>query len=128
MEAYRVSPANLGHVEDVNRANNKAQEDRLHTEIIIPRLERWKKLLNTKLLPKFGGAAVGYEFDYDTPLVPDLQEEADIDRKRALSAASFVREGFDPAAVLETFGFPPMAFVGPPSVLYQEDEPVQVDV
>jgi HK97 family phage portal protein len=122
MEAWRISKAMLGHVEDVNRANAFAQRAVFAERIMVPRLERWKKLLNTKLLPKFGGLGEGYEFDYDSPVPGDAEEERQSLRARSLSAASFVREGFDPAGVLESFGFPPIPWVGRPDAPEREPE------
>lgn len=114
MEAWRISKAMLGHVDDVNRANNEAQRAMFAERITVPRLERWKKLLNTKLLPKFGGLGEGYEFDYDSP-VPEDSTNARLDRRsNALSVTSFVREGFDPAETLEAFGLPPITWIGLP--------------
>ncbi len=123
MEAWRISKAMLGHVDDVNRANNEAQRAMFAERITVPRLERWKKLLNRKLLPKFGGLGEGYEFDYDNPVPVDAADLRQDSRARALSAAAFVREGFDPVGVLETFGFPPIPWVGRPQDL--GDEPIE---
>ncbi len=123
MEAWRISKAMLGHVDDVNRANNEAQRAMFAERITVPRLERWKKLLNHKLLPKFGGLGEGYEFDYDDPVPVDANDQRLDLRARSLSAASFVREGFDPVGTLETFGFPPIEWVGKPDG--QDKEPVE---
>ena len=122
MEAWRISKSMLGHVDDVNRANNEAQRAIFAERITVPRLERWKKLLNTKLLPKFGGLGEGYEFDYDDPTPANALEEQRSLRARSLSAASFVREGFDPAGVLETFDFPPIPWVGRPDASGEASE------
>ena len=123
MEAWRISKAMLGHVDDVNRANNEAQRAMFAERITVPRLERWKKLLNHKLLPKFGGLGEGYEFDYDDPVPVDANDQRLDLRARSLSAASFVREGFDPVGTLETFGFPPITWVGKPDG--QDKEPTE---
>ena len=127
MEAWRISKAMLGRVEDVNRANNEAQRAIFAERITVPRLERWKKLLNTKLLPKFGGLGEGYEFDYDDPTPANAQEELQSLKARSLSAASFVREGFDPDGVLEAFGFPPIPWVGRPGEPGEEPEGSEED-
>ena len=127
MEAWRISKAMLGRVDDVNRANNEAQRAIFAERITVPRLERWKKLLNTKLLPKFGGMGEGFEFDYDDPTPGNALEELQSLRARSLSAASFVREGFDPAGVLEAFEFPPIPWVGRPNASEEELESTEQD-
>ena len=127
MEAWRISKAMLGRVDDVNRSNNEAQRAIFAERITVPRLERWKKLLNTKLLPKFGGMGEGFEFDYDDPTPGNALEERQSLRARSLSAASFVREGFDPAVVLETFDFPPIPWVGRPDASGGELEDPEED-
>jgi HK97 family phage portal protein len=116
MEAYRVSKAMLGHVEDVNRANNEAQAVIFGSEVIVPRLERWKKLLNKKFLPKFGPLAAGYEFDYDDPVPLDqaqarLQERADVLNSRAL-----IELGFEPSEVLTYYDLPDFTWNGFPDL------------
>ena len=102
MEAYRVSPAMLGHVEDVNRANNLAQAEAFDTKIIIPRLNRLKRMLNTKFLPRFGALGQNYEFDYDTETNDDPEALAS-----ALNAVTvLVGLGFDPEAAALAYGLP----------------------
>lgn len=107
MEAYRISKANLGHVEDVNRANNEGQEVRLSTKVVIPRLERWKKLLNTKLLPHFGpDAPLNYEFDYDSPVPVDAADSRLQERANVLNAIALIEQGADWDETLEAFSLP----------------------
>lgn len=114
MEAWRISKAMLGHVEDVNRANNEAQRAMFAERITVPRLERWKKLLNRKLLPKFGGMGEGYEFDYDSPVLSDAQEERRSSRVKVANAVALIDTGFDPDETLEAFDLPPLTWLGFP--------------
>lgn len=123
MEAWRISKAMLGHVEDVNRANNEAQLALFAKRITVPRLERWKKLLNHKLLPKFGGMGESYEFDYDSPVPEDATRERLDQRSNTLNVASLVDRGFDPVETLEVFGIPPITWRGFPDNEPSEEPP-----
>jgi len=131
MEAYRTSPAMLGHVEDVNRSTAEAQMVIFAEEIIVPRLERWKKLLNRKLLPKFGALGQGVEFDYDNPVPKNagdlrLQERADV-----LNTIALVGAGANWEQTLDAFDLPPIAREYIPASMAEagdpNDEPVNVE-
>jgi hypothetical protein len=133
MEAYRVSKAMLGSVEDVNRSTAEAQQVIFAEEVIVPRLERWKKLLNHKLLPRLGNLGDGVEFDYDTPVPKNatdirLQERADV-----LNASSIISLGGEWGETLEAFGLPAISreFIPPQlggsSEEQGDTEPVNVE-
>ena len=118
----------LGDVEDVNRANADAGIAIFAEGLLIPRLNRWRTLLNADFLPQFGAKnGTGYHFNYADPVPPNRQEEGQNQRLRALNAASFVEKGFDPVGTLEAFGFPPIEYIGPPKDVFAEEhkpEPV----
>ena len=126
MEAWRISKAMLGRVEDVNRSNNEAQRAIFAERITVPRLERWKKLLNTKLLPKFGGMGEGFEFDYDNPTPGDARDERLESRANVTNAVALIEIGFDPSETLEAFELPALTWDGFPdrSTNTQGDEPL----
>jgi len=126
MEAWRISKAMLGRVEDVNRANNEAQRAIFAERITVPRLERWKKLLNTKLLPKFGGMGEGFEFDYDDPTPGDARDERLESRANVTNAVALIEVGFDPSETLEAFELPALTWDGFPdrSTNTQGDDPL----
>lgn len=112
---YRFPKPLLGDVESVNRANAEAGELVFTRWLIIPRLERLKKMLNDKLLPMFGPFGEGVEFDFADPTpVEDRKDERLGLRAKTLSASGLVKAGFDPAGVLDTVGLPPMEWVGIP--------------
>lgn len=102
MEAYRVSKSMLGHVDDVNMANNRAQAASFDAKIVTPRLNRVRRMLNSKLLPRFGTMGIGYEFDYEVP------ETDDPDALTASLAAvkALVDLGFDVQAAAAAYGLP----------------------
>lgn len=105
-EAYGVSKAMLGVVDDVNRANNEAQESNYAKYKLMPRLERIKQVLNNEFLTQFGGLGLGVEFDYDDIEIED-QDKVIADRDSKVTAAvALINAGADPKATLEAFGLP----------------------
>ncbi|MFO7253770.1 MAG: phage portal protein, partial [Actinomycetes bacterium] len=111
-EAFGFPKSMLGTVDDVNRANAEAGEVMFSRWLVVPRLERIKQALNSKLLPMFGDTARGLEFDYCDP-VPEDGEARDRERtSKARAARDLVEAGYEPSAVLGAVGLPEMAFVG----------------
>jgi len=114
-EAWGFPKPLLGDVEDVNRANAEAGSFVFDKWLMVPRLNKLRTTLNDDFLPQYGGIGEGLEFDYDPVVEPDPGEVRQGKRARALTVASFVREGFDPASVLEQFGFDPIPWIGLPA-------------
>lgn len=105
-EAFGISKTMIGQTEDVNRATAEAATFVFADQILEPRLERWKRWLNSRYLPLFGDTARGLEFDYESP-VPDAPEQVIADRDSKVQAVvGLVSAGFDPGAVLEAVGLP----------------------
>jgi HK97 family phage portal protein len=121
--AWRYPKPMLGDVEDVNRANADAGLVIYAQRLLVPRLNRWRTLLNDDFLPMFGGLGKGYHFNYDDPVPPNAQQEGQNRRLDALNVSSFVREGYDPGETLEVFGFPPIEWTGPPKEKFAIDNP-----
>ena len=122
-EAFGVPKFALGLDENVNRATAEASAVVMATRIVRPRLERWKELLNTRLLPMYpDGAAL--EFDFEPP-EPDDEEAEDRERTSKVNAAvALIGAGFDPASVLEAMDLPEMKESGPaPEPLQPEEIP-----
>jgi HK97 family phage portal protein len=112
-EAFGIHAHLLGITEDVNRANADAAEVSFARWLITPRCERWKQMLNARLLPLFGATGQGVEFDHDR-VVPEDREADDRERtSKAQAAQLLVAAGYDPADVARAVGLPEMAFVGP---------------
>ena len=111
----------LGDVEDVNRANADAGIAIFAEGLLVPRLNRWRTLLNKDFLPQFGSVGSGVEFDYDDPIPPNKQQEGQNRRLDSLNVGTFVREGFEPSGTLEAFGFPPIPWLGPPKERFAQD-------
>ena len=110
-EGWRIHKAMLGTVEDVNRANAQTAEEVHVAWQTIPRLERRKDTLNSKLLPMFGSTGVGVEFDYEDPS-PDNREEdnGELTAKTAAFAV-LIGAGVDPDDAAEVVGLPSMDMV-----------------
>lgn len=83
--AFGFPKSMLGIVEDVNRANAETSKTMFAENLVVPRLERIKGALNNDLLPLFGTAAQGLEFDYDDP-VPEDAEARNAERDSQVAA------------------------------------------
>lgn len=103
----------LGAVDDVNRANADAAELVFGRWLLVPRLERTKAALNTRLLPMYGATAEGLEFDYVSPVPADLEAEAAQLTSRADAAGVLRAAGWNPEDILATVGLPPMRWAAP---------------
>lgn len=107
-EVYRVHKVMLGVSDDVNRANAQTGEEIFAAWCVIPRLDRKKDVLNNRLLPMFGAAGLGVEFDYATPIPANREEDRQEMAAKAQAALFLVQAGYDPHDVLETIGLPDM--------------------
>jgi hypothetical protein len=130
--AWRYPKPMLGDVEDVNRANADAGLVIYAQRLLVPRLNRWRTMLNDDFLPFFGSLGTGYHFNYTDPVPPNEQQKGQNQRLAALNATSFAQAGWDPDGVLETFGFPAIDWVGPPKERFAlenkpETEPAEAD-
>ncbi|KKK71917.1 hypothetical protein LCGC14_2909130, partial [marine sediment metagenome] len=98
-QAYGFPKPLLGDVEDVNRANAEAAEIVFARWLQVPRLNRWRTLLNDDFLPAFGSMGSGFVFDYENP-IPQLAADAELEEGGPL-----VRPGDDePAEVRNQIG------------------------
>jgi HK97 family phage portal protein len=105
-KAFGYPIAMLGNAGDVNRATALAQKAIFAETIVVPRLERWKQLLNTRLLPMYAGGDK-LEFDYDNPVPPDAEAiNAERDSRVGAAVALLGTGRFAPAAVLEALELP----------------------
>jgi HK97 family phage portal protein len=94
MEAFGVPKFALGKIDDVNRATAQASTTWFASYLTVPRLERWKQMLNNDFLPLFGTTTSGLEFDYDSP-VPADQEGEQAERKSKAEAAQIYVQGLN---------------------------------
>lgn len=77
---FRLSPSNLGIVEDVNRANAEAQEYGYAKRVMLPRLHQFVDMWNIRVVKPIYGSDI--EFGFENP-VPE-----DVDRKLAEANAA----------------------------------------
>lgn len=111
--AFGYPKAMLGSTEDVNRANAEAGEYLFARWLIVPRLDRIKGTLNNDLLPMFGTLGEGLEFDYESPVSENSDQENAALTARANAAVALVGAGWDDVAVLAAVNLPPMAYQKP---------------
>jgi HK97 family phage portal protein len=108
-QAWGFPKPMLGDVEDVNRANAEAASFVFADQLLIPRLRRWRTMLNDDYLPQFGSMGAGYEFDFDPVIPRSVQDEREDTRMAAQAAQMLVSQNFDPAETLAAFGLPPIS-------------------
>jgi hypothetical protein len=107
-EAFRMHKVMLGVSDDVNRANAQTGEEVFSSWGIVPRLDRWRDVLNHFFLPMFGSTGEGVEFDYVTP-VPANREQDNQELIAKSQAALFLSQaGFDLGVIPEIVGLPDM--------------------
>lgn len=110
-EAWRIHKAMMGTSDDVNRANAETAQEIFADTLTVPRLNRRRDTLNSKLLPMFGATGEGVEFDYEPPQQLDReQDNAELTAKTAAWAA-LVGAGADPHDAAEVVGLPDMKMV-----------------
>jgi len=120
-EAFAFPKPMLGTVDDVNRANSDAGKEILAENHTIPRLRRWKSVINTFLLPQFANGKL-LELDFDDP-TPINHEAMDRERNsQTAGAQKLVLSGYDPDDVTDAMGLPRMRWVGIPTPAYETEE------
>ncbi|MFD9256937.1 phage portal protein [Streptomyces sp. NPDC059538] len=108
-EAFGIPAFALGEVADVNRATAEASSTWFAEMLTVPRLERIKAALNHDLLPMFGAAAQGLEFDYENPVAEDRELASRELTAQATAAKTLIDAGLSPEAVLSAVGLPEIA-------------------
>lgn len=95
MFAFRLSPWDMGIIEDVNRAAAVAADTRFAKKITVPRLDRIKGMLNGKLLPMFGDTTRDLEWDYESPVPEDSEEENQVRDSKVGAVGALAEAGVD---------------------------------
>lgn len=112
-EAFAFPKPMLGTVDDVNRANAEAGKEIMAEGQTIPRLSRWRDILNNFLIPQFDkGRTLEVDYDDPTPINADAVNKQWLAQSTA--ADKMVKAGYDRAQVLEWLGMPAMDWVGIP--------------
>jgi phage portal protein BeeE len=115
--AFGISKFAVGVVDDINRATADASKAWFGETMTVPRLDRWKGMLNADFLPQFPGHVPGELcFAYSNPVPADREAtredlDAAVDRFDIL-----IRAGVDPEQAAEVAGLPPgLKIVNPPA-------------
>lgn len=124
-EAFGVTKFDVGDIDDVNRATAEASETRWGRHVICPRLERYKRALNANFLPLFGSTGQGVEFDYDSPIPPDDENDRDWLTARTTAVTELVQAGFDATEACEVVGLPVMKYTRPVVAVAPKPDPQQ---
>lgn len=113
MLAFTASKFDVGILDDVNRATAEAADVSFGNRMTIPRLDRWRGMLNSDFLPQFPGYVPGaLSFAYSNP-VPADREANRTDKTAAVEIyVALVDAGVNPVEAAEYAGLPPMQ-VGP---------------
>lgn len=113
-EAFAFPKPMLGTVDDVNRANAEAGKEVMAENQTIPRLSRWRDIVNAFLLPRFFNGKL-LQVDYEDP-TPVNHEAADRERiSQATATEKLVKAGYHPDDVADYAGMPRMRWVGIPA-------------
>lgn len=108
-EAYRVHNHMLGMSDDVNLANAKAADYTFAKRLVVSRLERWKGMLNSQFLPRFGATGQGVYFNYCNPVPEDDELENATLVARTNSYKTLTDAGVDPVDAAMACELPQMA-------------------
>ena len=124
-EGLGVSKSILGVVDDVNRAAMDGTEYVFSKYGTRTDLERYKDVLNTQLLPRFGATGVGVEMDFDDPVPKDWQADAQTIVANARALSLLVQAGFDPQDSANATSFPDVKHTGviPSTVMPPQVQP-----
>jgi HK97 family phage portal protein len=113
LEAWGMPKSVIGIVEDVNRANAEASEYLFSKWIIEERADRWRDLLNFELLPLYGATGEGLEWDYDSPVPENSDQENAAIAAKSTALALLTEKGFDAKELLEFFSWPDISYTKP---------------
>ena len=111
-EAWTIHKGQLGVTEDINLANMKAGKFDFAERLVEPRLERWKAAYNGHLLPKYGATARGMEFDYDSPVPEDAENDRADLTARVDAWVKLVDKGADPVGAARAIGLAEIPMAG----------------
>jgi HK97 family phage portal protein len=112
--AFGMSKFAVGVVEDVNRATADASATWFGETATVPRLDRWRGMLNNDLLPQYPGTPGELKFYYSNPVPADREADRDDKASAAEVYSTLVLAGVDPVDAAEVAGLPPMRTVAPP--------------
>lgn len=107
-EALGMHKVMTGVTDDVNRANAQTGEEVFASWKVSPRLDRWKDVFNSQLLPLFGATGQGVEWDYVYPTPQNREQDALELTSKSNAVLALVTAGYDQHDVLKMVGLPDM--------------------
>lgn len=113
LEAWGFPKGMLGIVEDVNRSSMEGVVYLFEAWIVEERLDRWKDWLNYDLLPQYGASSEGLEWDYDSPVPENSEQENASITARSAALALLAEKGFDEKDVIAWLGLPDLGYTKP---------------
>jgi HK97 family phage portal protein len=106
--AFTAAKFDVGIIEDANRASATAMKADFGERLTVPRLDRWKGMLNNDFLPQFPGYQYDLEFVYSNP-VPADREADRADKETSTDIyVKLLAAGVDPVEAASYAGLPPM--------------------
>lgn len=133
--AYGMSKFAVGVVDDVNRASGQAVKAWFGETITLPRLKRWRDMLNQDFLPQFPGwdpnpDAFGHVwFVHSNPVPADRAEQREDQTAAVNQFVALVGAGVEPAKAAEVCKLPemPMAPKPEPEPMEHQADPQERD-
>lgn len=127
-EAFGFPKAMTGATDDVNKANAYAGEVMFARWMTKPRLMRAKEALNCILLPMYGPAAAGLEFDFVNPVPEDEEIAGQVLLNKAQAAKFLADTGlWEAQSITEVCGLPDMQELPEPRQMSPGEPPAQQD-
>lgn len=106
--AFTAAKFDVGIIEDANRASATAMKADFGERMTVPRLDRWKGMLNNDFLPQFPGYQYDLEFVYSSPVPADREADRE-DKKTATEIyVKLLAAKVDPIEAALYAGLPPM--------------------
>lgn len=110
-EAFGIPKFAVGDVEDVNRATADAAKAWFAESLTVPRLDRWKGMLNNDFLkqfPTYLDRPLDVEFVYTSPVPADREQDREDKKAKVEIYVALVNAGVTPEDAAKQAGLPPM--------------------
>lgn len=89
---YRVPASKLGLTEDANLANSREASNTYAENALVPRMNKLQSAINTFLLPRLYNNKEQIYFEYESPIIRDVEAIANRSRQNLLSGNITVNE------------------------------------
>jgi phage portal protein BeeE len=117
LEAFGMSKFGIGIIDDVNRATAEAATSWFAQQMTVPRLQDWKEMYDTQLLPMLGTDSTKVETAYANP-IPTNREAENAERdSKTVAWKTLVDAGADPDEAADYVGIPRLKMAPKPEPL-----------